>query len=253
MQKNSIERFQTALKAREAVKIIAGIANFDKNQVLEIVRAAEASGAHAVDVAASLEIVKAVCETSTIAVFASSVKPQELADAVTAGAHVAELGNFDALYDQGFFLSADEVLKLAQETMTLVQGKALVSITVPGHLTPQSQTSLAKQLEALGVDMLQTEGSARVLSSKPTVKSLTAAEKESLTLRNTKLLVAKTRLPVITASGINAENVNLAFEAGASAVGVGTYIKQAQSEADMTDRVARIMANRASQLLHAAV
>jgi thiamine monophosphate synthase len=126
----------------------------------------------------------------------------------------------------------------------LVQGKALVSITVPGHLTLESQIQLAQALEAMGVDLIQTEGAARVLAAEPTVKSLTQSEKEELTLRNTRALVKATRLPVMTASGITAENAALAFEAGAAAVGVGAYINKAADEAEMTARAAAVMANR---------
>jgi 2-keto-3-deoxy-6-phosphogluconate aldolase len=242
--KQSIQALKTALQAHSAVKIIAGIANFDLQNVLQVARAAEAAGAHAVDIAARPEIVKAVREVTSAAIFASSVEPQALADAVAAGADVAELGNFDALYDQGLFLGAEAVLKLAEETVALVAGKALISITVPGHLTLESQIHLAAQLEALGVDMIQTEGVARVLASEPTVKSLSPAEKEEVTLRNTRALVKATRLPVMTASGITAENAALAFEAGASAIGIGAYVNQAKSETEMAQRAEAVMANR---------
>jgi len=243
MQK-SLETLKAALKERNAVKIIAGIANLDLDNILQVARAAEAAGAHAVDVAAHPQIVEAVREVTSAAIFASSVEPKALAAAVAAGADVAELGNFDALYDQGLFLSAEEVLKLAQETVALIQGQALVSITVPGHLTLESQVQLAGQLEALGVDLIQTEGAARVLSSEPTVKSLTPAEKEEVTLRNTRALVKATRLPVMTASGMTADNVALAFETGAAAVGIGAYINQAGNEAEMTRRAEAVMTNR---------
>jgi hypothetical protein len=242
--KQRLQALKAALQARNAVKVIAGIANFDLDHVLQVARAAEAAQAHAVDVAARPEIVKAVREVTSAAIFASSVEPQELAAAVAAGADVAELGNFDALYDQGLFLSAEDVLKLTEETVALVKGQALVSITVPGHLTLESQTALAAKLETLGVDMLQTEGAARVLASEPTVKSLSPAEKEALTLRNTRALVKATRLPVMTASGMTADNVAVAFETGAAAVGIGAYINKAASEAEMTERAMSVMANR---------
>src|SRR5690242_11071877 len=105
--KQTIQAFKEALQARCAVKAIAGIANFDLENVLQVARAAEAAGVHAVDVAASPAIIKAVREVTTATIFASSVEPQALADAVAAGADVAELGNFDALYDQGLFLGAE--------------------------------------------------------------------------------------------------------------------------------------------------
>lgn len=244
----AMEGLRQALRAQNAVKVIAGITNFDLENVLSVVRAAEAAGAHAVDVAARPEIVCAAKAATRAAVFASSVKPAELSEAVAAGADVAELGNFDALYDQGLYLSADDVLKLAQETIALVQGKALVSITVPGHLGTESQVQLAQTLEAAGADIIQTEGAARVLAAEPTVKSLSPAEKEELTLRNTRALVKATRLPVMTASGLNADNVAKAFEAGASAVGIGSFVNKAADEAEMTARVSSVLANRPAAL-----
>lgn len=237
----SLNALKTALQARNAVKVIAGIANFNLDHVLQVVCAAEAAGAHAIDVAARPDIVKAAKAATQAAVFASSVEPKALAEAVTAGADVAELGNFDALYNQGLFLNAEQVLALAEETVALVQGKALISITIPGHLTLESQIRLASQLETLGVDLIQTEGSARVLSTEPTVKSLTQAEKEALTLHNTRALVKATTLPVMTASGITADNAFAAFDAGASAIGVGSFINQANSEAEMVRRAGELM------------
>lgn len=243
-----INALKSALEGRNAVKVIAGIANLDLDNVLQVVRAAEAAGAVAVDVAAHPEIVKAAKEATQAAVFASSVDPAALAAAVAAGADVAELGNFDALYDQGLFLSAEEVLALAQQTVSLVQGQALVSITIPGHLTVESQVRLAAQLEALGVDIIQTEGASRVLAVEPTVKSLSQQEKEAITLRNTRALAKATRLPIMTASGITADNVTAAFEAGAAAVGVGSFVNKAQTEADMVERCQAVVAASAHQV-----
>lgn len=242
--KKAMEAFQAALQARQAVKVIAGIANLDLENIVSVARAAEAAGAHAVDVAAHPEIIAAVREVTSAAIFASSVEPKALAAAANAGADVVELGNFDALYDQGLFLSAAEVLTLAEETVALVQGNALVSITVPGHLTTESQLQLATALEALGVDMIQTEGAARVLAQEPTVKSLNADEKATLTIRNTRALVNAVQIPVISASGMTSENVALAFEAGASAVGIGSYVNKLNSDAEMTERLLAVMANR---------
>jgi len=242
--RNGHQALKAALANRSAVKVIAGIANFDLAHVLQIARATEAAGAHAIDVAAHPEIVKAVREVTSAAIFASSIEPKALAIAVEAGADVAELGNFDALYEQGLFLSAEAVLRLAEETITLVQGRAMISVTIPGHLTLESQAQMAARLETMGVDMIQTEGSARVLASEPTVKSLSPAEKEALTLHNTRALVKATRLPVMTASGMHADNVALAFEAGASAVGVGTFINQAATETEMVQRATAVMNNR---------
>lgn len=230
-----LNAFRAAVEARRAVKIIAGIANFDLANVLSVVKAAHAGGAHAVDVAARADIVRAVREQTDRVVFASSVDPQQLAEAVENGADAVELGNFDALYAQGQFLDAETVLGLAEETVRLIGGRALISVTVPGYLAPEHQANLAQRLQALKVDLIQTEGAVRVFGE-DRVQPLEADEKLALTLANTRLLVKATDIPVMTATALTADNLQAAFEAGASVVGVGTYVNAAP-EAEMLSRV----------------
>ena len=245
-----VERFKTALAQKQAVKAIAGIANFDLENILAVARAAEATGTDALDVAARADIIAAVrlAAPSTF-VFASSVKPEELLAAVAAGADGVELGNFDALYKEGLFYTYDDVLALAEETVALVRqnpaSKTLISITIPGHLSTDAQVVLAHKLEALGVDIIQTEGATRLLAAKQ-VKPLSAAEKAETTFANTALLVSATRLPVMTASGLDANNVSRAFAHGASAVGIGSAINTLTRQSDMTRVLASIVAQARS-------
>ena len=74
-----IDSFKKDLKARKAVKIIAGIDNFDINRVRNVVIAADRAGASAVDVAANEEIIKMAKETTSLPVFVSSIVPEDLA------------------------------------------------------------------------------------------------------------------------------------------------------------------------------
>ncbi len=235
-----LEAFRAAVEARRAVKIIAGIANFDRPHVQAVVRAARDGGADAVDVAARVDIVEAVRREFDRVVVASSVEPQALAAAVDAGADVVELGNFDALYAQGQFLDADTVLALAEETVRLVDGRAWISVTVPGYLAPEHQMHMAQRLEALGVQLIQTEGAVRV-TGEQRVETISAEEKLALTLANTRLLVKASRVPVMSATALTADNVAQAFEAGASVVGVGAYVNRAE-EAEMAARVQAVVA-----------
>jgi 2-keto-3-deoxy-6-phosphogluconate aldolase len=244
---------RAALNERRAVKAISGIANFDLNNVLSVVRAATAAGATAVDVAAQPDIVRAVRQATDLPVFASCVTPENLAQAVDCGADAVELGNYDALYAQGLYLTAEEVLRLAEQTVRLVAGRALISVTLPGHLSIDTQISLAKSLESLGVDVLQTEGAARVLSAQPQIKELTAAEKAEITLANTRALTQATRLPVMSASGIALDNLTDAFEAGAAAVGIGSAVNKLATEADMTATLRAMMDKLAASRTRALV
>ena len=53
-----INSFKRDLDAKKAVKIIAGIDNFDMDKVRSVVIAADRAGASAVDVSANDEIIK---------------------------------------------------------------------------------------------------------------------------------------------------------------------------------------------------
>lgn len=245
MNQDRLSVWQKAVEERRAVKVIAGIANFDTEYVLSIARAAEAGRAHAVDIAARSELIRAVREMlPQLPIFASSVVPQELLAAVEAGADVVELGNFDAMYAQGKFFTAEEVLRLAEETVSLVKDRALISVTIPGHLSPEGHTLLARSLELLGVNFIQTEGAARISeqeSKEPKIQVLPPAEKLELTVRNTRTLTEGNRVPVMTASGLTSDNVRLAMEAGASAVGIGTYVSELRDEPQMRERVQQVV------------
>jgi hypothetical protein len=248
--KASLQRLQSALRQRNAVKIIAGIANFDETNVLSVARAAESAGAHVLDIAESPALMAAVRQVSNIALMVSAVDVTSLLDAAAAGADALELGNFDALYEQGIFLNAEDVLTRAEELMNALPqaDRPMISVTVPGHLSIDSQIRLAKALEILGVDLLQTEGATRVLAAEPIAQTPNAKQKALIALHNTHALSAAVRIPVIAASGMTADNVALAFEAGAAAVGIGAYVNRAASEAEMIERARAVMANRVRTL-----
>jgi 2-keto-3-deoxy-6-phosphogluconate aldolase len=234
-------QFQAALHEKRVLKAIAGIANFDTPHVLTLVRAASQAGVTAVDVAATSEIVSAVRKTTDLTVFASCIQPKNLLMAADHGADVVELGNYDALYKEGLFFTADDVLKLAEETVKLVRDQALISVTIPGHLSIDTQIHLAKTLESMGVTLLQTEGASRALAAQPQIKPLTAEEKAQITFSNTRALACETSLPIMTASGINLENIQDAFAQGAAAVGVGSAVNTLTQESDMADVLVAMM------------
>ncbi len=225
-------RLKKDLSERKCVKIIAGISNFDIENVKKVVKAADKAKATAVDVAAKPEIVFEARKLTDIAIFASSVDPKELFMAVKHGADVAELGNFDALYEEGIQFTSDQVYQLAVETIDLIGDLAMVCITVPGHLPVKEQVDLADRLYELGVDMIQTEGA--VYTSPDAPGALGLIEKASLTLANTVELAANVQhLPIITASGIGPVTSPMAIAAGASGVGVGKFINKLSSELEM--------------------
>ncbi|MFN8614660.1 MAG: DUF561 domain-containing protein [Vampirovibrionales bacterium] len=227
---------QSLLAHQPFLKVIAGIHNLDVASVRQIAQAANQAHAHALDVAADPAIVSMARAEFTGILFASSVSPQALAEAVQYGADVVELGNFDALYKAGAFLTASQVYELTEQTVQAVKAinpQAGICVTIPGHLDATSQERLAHDCQLLGVDLLQTEGAVRLLNMTPAVKPLTPNEQLALTLNNTRTLVATQTLPVMTATALTPQTVHKAIQAGACGVGVGQAIRAQQTQKDM--------------------
>ncbi len=225
---NRIELFKKDLEAKKAVKIIAGIDNFNKESVKNIVAAAEMGGASAVDICYDEEIIKMVKEITSLPVFVSSIVPEELANAVNFGADAIEVGNFDVLYKKGERYNAEQVLKIVNDTLNLLQGKnTFICVTVPGHIDISEQISLAMKLEELGIDLIQTEGAATVTPSNAGARGLLQTAEVSIS--NTIELVRNISIPVMTASGITTTTAPLAFASGASAIGVGSCVNKLNS------------------------
>ena len=227
-----INSFKRDLEAKKAVKIIAGIDNFDIERVRNVVMAADKAGASAVDVSANEEIIKMAKETTSLPVFVSSIVPEDLAMAVRAGADAIEIGNFDALYKKGLRMSASEILDIVKETLSLVKkSNVFVCVTVPGHIDVSSQIALAIDLEELNIDLIQTEGAAIADAHSEGARGL--LETAQVSIANTIELARNVEIPVMTASGLTATTVKMAFAAGASAVGVGSCVNKLNSQIEM--------------------
>lgn len=240
-----IDLFKQHLKEKRAVKVIAGIDNFDIESVKKVVTAANQAQASAVDICANQEILEAARQLTELPLFVSSIVPEELAQAVSMGADAIELGNFDALYRTGVMLGADEVLELARKTMSLInKSETFFCVTVPGQLKVAEQIDLARKLEELGVDLIQTEGAATVQAQSEGARGL--METAQVSIANTIELSRNVDIPVMTASGITTTTAALAFAAGASAIGVGSCINKLDSSLAMV-AVARNLVEIASK------
>ena len=224
-----IESFKRALSEKRAVKIIAGIDNFDVENVKKVVMAASNSGASAIDICADTDIIAMVRQMTDLPLFVSSVVPQELA--VILGADAVELGNFDALYKKGQTFTASQVLELAKETKELIGNDVFFCVTIPGELEIAEQIELARELEALNIDLIQTEGHFSNETPSNGVRGL--IERAELTISNTIELSRNIELPIMTATGINPTTASLAFAAGASAIGCGSCVNKLDSEISM--------------------
>ena len=225
-----IESFKRALDEKRAVKIIAGIDNFDSESVKKVVSAATSAGASAIDICANPDIIAMARTMTDLPLFVSSIDPEELAHAVALGADAVELGNFDALYKKGMSFSSSQVLNLAKRTKELI-GDTFFCVTIPGELEISEQIELARELESIGIDLIQTEGHFTNESPSNGVRGL--IERAELTISNTIELTRNIETPVMTATGINPTTASLAFAAGASATGCGSCVNKLDSELSM--------------------
>ena len=225
-----------ALTERKLLKVIAGITNFDRDHVLAVARAAQAGGAQAVDIAADPALVDAVKAATDLVVFVSSTEPAKLI-ACADRADVLELGNYDALYRAGVHPTAAQILGWAREVKAAVATTPLC-VTVSGHLPVAEQRALAADLQALGVDILQTEGQVGP-ESEDTFAALSGAVSA---LGNTAEIRRVVSLPLLLAGGFNRISAPFAIGAGADALGVGKAVTRHADEAAMADEVRALVA-----------
>lgn len=229
---NRIDLFKQHLREKRAVKIIAGIDNYDVENIKKVVSSASQAGASAIDISASEEIFNIARQLTELPLFVSSIVPEELAQAAKMGADAIELGNFDALYKKGLRMGSDEVLALAKATKSLIEdSEVLFCVTVPGHISVSEQIDLSRKLEELGVDLIQTEGSAIANVQSEGARGL--METAQVSIANTIEIARNVEIPVMTASGITPTTAAMAFAAGASAIGVGSCVNKLDSSIGM--------------------
>ena len=237
-----IEIFKKHLREKRAVKIIAGIDNYNADNVARVCRAAQKGHASAVDISCDKKIYDIARKNTKLPIFVSSVHPFELLNAVQWGVDAIEIGNFDALYKKGQSFTSQQVYDIVLETMGLISKyDVFTCVTIPGNIEISEQIELAKKLEILGVDLILTEGlKADIQSSNPSAHLISYAE---ATIANTLELAQHTALPIMSASGITAKTAPLAFASGASAVGVGSAVNKLDSEIAMSATVMAIVSS----------
>ena len=235
-----IDLFKHALEEKRAVKIIAGIDNYDIENIKQVVTSAQAAHATAVDICAREDIISEIRSMTDMPIFVSSIIPEELVKAVELGADAIEFGNFDVLYKKGMSFDANTVLKMVEKTISLLNGKEVfMSVTIPGEIPTEDQIALAVKLESMGIDLIQTEGH---YSSEANLTGARALmDRAELTLSNTVELVRNVDIPVMTATGINPTTAPFAFAAGASAIGCGSCVNKLNSTISMIATISSLV------------
>jgi hypothetical protein len=219
-----------ALEERRALKVIAGLTNFDAASVERISRAAGMGGADVIDVACDPALVQLAAEVSGLPICVSAVDPELFPAAVAAGAAMVEIGNYDAFYPLGRIFDAAEVLSITRRTRELLP-EVVLSVTVPHVLPLDQQEQLAADLVVAGADLIQTEGG---MSAKPfSAGSLGLIEKAAPTLAAAHSISRAVSVPVLCASGLSSVTVPMAIAAGAAGVGVGSAVNKLNDQLAM--------------------
>jgi hypothetical protein len=223
-------KLQTAFAQGQALKIISGLTNFDRDRVAAVVRAADQGGATFLDIAADADLVQMAKNLTDLPICVSAVEAEAFVAPVAAGADLIEIGNFDAFYAQGIRFEADDVLALTQQTRELLPTTTL-SVTVPHILALDEQVALAEALVTAGADIIQTEGGT---SSTPAHGgTLGLIEKAAPTLAAAREISRVVSVPVLCASGLSDVTAPMAIAAGAAGIGVGSAVNKLDSEVAM--------------------
>ena len=226
---------QKSFKNSSLLKVISGLNNFNSDSVFQISKAAGLGGADLLDIACDPELVQLALEASNVPVCVSAVDPKLFLKAVSSGASIIEIGNYDSFYPEGRFFSADEVIALAIESRSILP-EVVLSVTVPHTLPLDSQAQLALDLFDVGVDLIQTEGGTSADPVNPGTLGL--IEKAAPTLASTFAIASAMKesgkkIPLICASGLSEVTVAMAISVGANGVGVGSAVNKLNDELAM--------------------
>nr|YP_009315706.1 Hypothetical protein ycf23 [Trichogloeopsis pedicellata]SCW24364.1 Hypothetical protein ycf23 [Trichogloeopsis pedicellata] len=227
-----------AYEDKQVLKTIIGIDNFNILNSLQKIRAAEVGGSTYIDLAANVDLLLAVRSLVSLPLCVSSICIQELHDCYDAGANILEIGNFDVFYRKNIYLTGQQIFNTSKE-LRLRCPNALVSVTIPHTLTFSNQLSLAKSLQDLGVDMIQTEGfSSKLINTSNMANALKYA---SAALCSTLTFADALSIPVISSSGITPLTAPMAISFGACGVGIGSFFNTCQSSLDLSKQISEII------------
>lgn len=219
-------KFMNSFKLNNVIKVISGLNTLNINKIHRMLKSAEIAKADYIDVVANTKIISLLSNITDFPLCVSSIDPVELYNCSVAGAKVLEIGNFDIFYNKGINFSSFDILKLAMETRRLVHNECLC-VTIPHTLNLYEQILLAKKLEKIGVNFLQTEGISYNTNMSPQYKHDTISKliySSASTLSSTYVLSRAVNIPVISSSKINCISSLTSMICGASGIGVKSII-----------------------------
>ncbi len=228
-------KVKESLKLKSAVKVISGINNTNINSVTRIVKAASLSQATYVDIAANPRLVYAIKRLSNLPICISSINLLDIYNCLTAGADIIEIGNYDFFYKNGIYLTLDEILSLVLEVKLLAKNID-ICVTIPYYISLSDQLDLAKRLEFIGVNLIQTEGISKLSDSRYLNSNINISDLNNTffpSLFSTYMISKVVKIPIISASGCKNLNSSLATIYGSSGIGIGSSLIKCRDIPDM--------------------
>lgn len=223
-------KLSNSFKSKKVIKIISGLNTFNMKKIYQILKAAEIAKASYIDLSANTKAISFFKKITHLPLCVSSIDPLELYNCSIRGADIIEIGNFDVFYEKLISFSTFDILKLSIATRKLIHNKD-VCVTIPHLLNLYEQIYLAKRLEKLGVNFLQTEGLHWNISN--SYISLNDYKYDIIsrsfyiaapTLSSTYVVSRSVKIPVIASSKINYISSSIASSYGASGIGIKSVI-----------------------------
>nr|QUE29327.1 Ycf23 [Erythrotrichia longistipitata] len=213
------------LATKQVLKVISGcLNNFQEKEIIETIIAADRGGATYIDIAADPKVISLANNITSLPLCVSSIVPKQLFKCIEKGVKIVEIGNFDAFYSKSMNFNLEDIKNLSMQVKRSYPD-ITVCTTLPYILSLKEQIELAKFLEFIGVDLVQTEGT--INNSQVNKRMNLRMEKSHSTLLTTYNLSKLIKIPIIAASGISNQNTKSAILYGASGVGVRTAISKA--------------------------
>lgn len=214
-------------QSKKCIKLISGLSNLKICEIINIVKAAELSKEKKIylDIVANPKIVSLIRSITDLPICISSINPLELYNCVLAGADLVEIGNFDCFYNnkENINFSLSKIIYLAEEVRNLIKDKD-ICVTIPYYLNLYDQVNLSKQLENIGINILQTEGfysDSKMLSDNLLLDSI---NNSIAPLSSTYAISSVVDIPIITSSKVDHISSSFSILCGASAIGLGSNI-----------------------------
>ena len=151
----------------------------------------------------------------------SSIIPKQIFKCIEKGIEIIEIGNFDAFYSQSMHFNLQDIKNISKQIKTNYP-KVTICTTLPYTLSVKEQVELAKFLEFIGIDLIQTEGT--INNKSINTRTNLKLQKVNSTLLTTYNLSKLVNIPIIAASGICKNNAKSALLYGASGVGIKTAV-----------------------------